>query len=102
MCGDTVEIQVKLDDGVIADFAFQGDGCAISQAAASMLSEKLHGMSIDAVEELDRDDMVEMLNIDISPMRIKCAVLCQKAVQDGAKSHRDNTEIKKTTTTPES
>jgi nitrogen fixation NifU-like protein len=86
MCGDTIEMDVVLDDDeeVIEHVAFRGDGCAISQAAASMLSEELAGMALDELQEMDRDDMTEMLGVDISPMRVKCAVLAEKVSQDGA------------------
>jgi nitrogen fixation NifU-like protein len=86
MCGDTIEIDVKLgdDDEVIEDLAFRGDGCAISQAAASMLSGMLIDKSIEELQEMDRDDMIDALGVDISPMRVKCAVLAEKVAQDGA------------------
>ncbi len=88
-CGDELEFDVELDeDGdTIESVAFHGEGCAISQAAASLLSEKLPGMSVETVRALDRDDAVEMLGGDISPMRIKCAVLAEKVVQDGLEIH---------------
>jgi nitrogen fixation NifU-like protein len=101
MCGDTIEMQLVLDDDeeTIERVAFQGDGCAISQASASMLSEKLHGMPIDALREMDRDDIVDMLGVDISPMRIKCAVLAEKVAQDGLEIHfGEKSEIDRTTT----
>jgi nitrogen fixation NifU-like protein len=100
MCGDTIEIDVRLDDDeeVIEALAFQGDGCAISQAAASMLSEMLVGKSIEELQEMDRDDMIEMLGVDISPMRVKCAVLAEKVAQDGASIYfGEETDIEKTT-----
>jgi len=101
MCGDTIEMQLVLDDDeeTIERVAFQGDGCAISQASASMLSEKLHGMPIDDLREMDRDDIVDMLGVDISPMRIKCAVLAEKVAQDGLEIHfGEKSEIDRTTT----
>ncbi|MFW6152762.1 MAG: iron-sulfur cluster assembly scaffold protein [Halobacteriota archaeon] len=98
MCGDLIEMDVELDDAdVITAVAFRGDGCAISQASASMLSERLIGMSLDEVEELDRDDVTEMLGVEISPMRIKCAVLAEKVVQDGADIYRGEIDLEKTT-----
>jgi len=86
MCGDTIEMDVVLDgdEEIIEQVAFQGDGCAISQAAASMLSEQLQGMAVEELQAMDRDDMTEMLGVDISPMRVKCAVLAEKVAQDGA------------------
>lgn len=97
MCGDVIEMDVALDeDDVVVDVAFRGDGCAISQASASMLTERLLGMDLDAVDALTRDDIVEMLGVDISPMRVKCAVLAEKVVQDGAKIHRGELDASRT------
>jgi len=100
MCGDTIEMDVTLaDDGETIDaVAFRGDGCAISQASASMLSERLSGMTLSELDELDRDDVIDMLGVDISPMRVKCAVLAEKVAQDGAAIYQDEIEIEKTTT----
>jgi len=98
MCGDSIEMDVVLDDDeeVIQGVAFRGDGCAISQAAASMLSEELAGMELDRLEQMDRDDMTEMLGVDISPMRIKCAVLAEKVAQDGAEIYFGEKELDRT------
>ncbi|WP_459191183.1 Fe-S cluster assembly sulfur transfer protein SufU [Halosimplex sp. J119] len=100
MCGDTIEMDVVLNDDeeVIEQVAFRGDGCAISQASASMLSEELTGMAVEDLEELDRDDVIDMLGVDISPMRVKCAVLAEKVAQDGAEIYFGETDVDKTTT----
>jgi nitrogen fixation NifU-like protein len=101
MCGDTIEMDVVLDDDetTIEHVAFRGDGCAISQASASMLSEKLQGMDTDTLEAMDRDDIVDMLGVDISPMRIKCAVLAEKVAQDGMEIYfGEKDDINRTTT----
>jgi nitrogen fixation NifU-like protein len=100
MCGDTIKMDVVLDEdeAVIERVAFSGDGCAISQAAASMLSEQLQGMAIEELEAMDRDDMTEMLGVDISPMRVKCAVLAEKVAQDGAEIYFGEKDIDRTTT----
>jgi nitrogen fixation NifU-like protein len=100
MCGDTIKMFVELeDDGdTIARVSFVGDGCAISQASASMLSGELHGKSLEAVEEMDRDDIVDMLGVELSPMRIKCAVLAEKVVQDGIAIQNGDVELDETTT----
>ena len=89
-CGDTIRMEIDLDDAeeTIGAVRFTGDGCAISMASASMLSERLHGMSIAELDELDTDDITEMLGVDISPMRVKCAVLGRQVAQDGTKIHR--------------
>ena len=100
MCGDTIEMDVVLDDTeeVIERVAFSGDGCAISQAAASMLSEQLQGMRVAELQAMDRDDVIEMLGVDISPMRVKCAVLAEKVAQDGVEIYLGEKDLEKTTT----
>ncbi len=89
-CGDTIQIDVQLDDDgdEIEYVTFTGDGCAISQASASMLSERLVGMTLDELEDLETDDIIDMLGVTISPMRIPCAVLGNQVAKDGAKIHQ--------------
>ncbi|PSP58634.1 FeS assembly protein SufA [Halobacteriales archaeon QH_7_66_36] len=100
MCGDTIKLFVKLaeDDDTVEYVSFIGDGCAISQASASLLSEELQGMSLEAIREMDRDDIVDMLGVEISPMRVKCAVLAEKVAQDGAAIYVGDKELDETTT----
>jgi nitrogen fixation NifU-like protein len=86
------------DEETIERVAFRGDGCAISQASASMLSERLRGMSLETLHDLDRDDVTEMLGVDISPMRVKCAVLAEKVAQDGADIYFGDLDVEETTT----
>ena len=102
-CGDTIQVDVKLadDDETIEQVAFSGDGCAISQAAASLLTEKLPGKSIDELQAMDTDDIVDLLGVDISPMRIKCAVLARQVAQDGSKLYRGELDEKDRTITEE-
>ena len=99
-CGDTIRVDVRLedDDETIEYVTFSGDGCAISQASASMLSEKLRGKTLEELTEMDTDDIVDMLGVDISPMRIKCAVLARQVAQDGAKIHEGELDIDRTET----
>ena len=99
-CGDTIRVDVQLadDDETIDYAAFSGDGCAISQASASMLTSRMQGMTLDELEAMDTDDVTEMLGVDISPMRIKCAVLARQVAQDGARIHEGDLEIDHTTT----
>jgi nitrogen fixation NifU-like protein len=98
MCGDEIAIDVALEDGHVEQIAFRGDGCAISQASASMLSERLTGASVEDLVEMDRDDVIEMLGVDISPMRVKCAVLAEKVAQDGYEIYEGEKDVDKTTT----
>ncbi|MFP4626753.1 MAG: iron-sulfur cluster assembly scaffold protein [Natronomonas sp.] len=85
MCGDTIKLFLELadDDETIERATFVGDGCAISQASASLLSSHFRGMTLDAVQEMDREDVEDLLGVELSPMRIKCAVLAEKVAQDG-------------------
>jgi nitrogen fixation NifU-like protein len=103
MCGDTIQMDVQLgaDEETIERVAFKGDGCAISQASASMLSEQLVGMTVDELHEMDRDDVTDMLGVDISPMRVKCAVLAEKVAQDGADIYFGELDVDKTSTEDE-
>lgn len=100
MCGDEITVDVNLeDDGETIKYAaFRGDGCAISQASASMLTSELQGMTLDELAELDRDDVIDLLGVDISPMRVKCAVLIEKVAQDGAKIHKGEKDLSVTKT----
>ncbi len=100
MCGDEIRMDVVLDDDeeTIERVAFRGDGCAISQASASMLSEKLAGMTVEELDAMDRDDVTEMLGVDISPMRVKCAVLAEKVAQDGADIYFGEKDLDRTST----
>ena len=100
VCGDEIKIDVVLDeDGErIERVAFTGDGCAISQASASLLTLELPGMTLDELAELDRDDAISLLGVEISPMRVKCAVLAEKVAQDGAKIWEGERDVEKTST----
>ncbi len=81
LCGDEIGVQIKVADGKIADLRFNGHGCAISQAAASIASEELIGMDVEEAAKLDADWMLELLGIDISATRRKCALLLLKALR---------------------
>ncbi|MDQ6773379.1 MAG: SUF system NifU family Fe-S cluster assembly protein [Candidatus Dormibacteraeota bacterium] len=84
LCGDVVGMDFKLRDGVIADVRFHGRGCAISQASASLLTERLHGMPLEEARQISKDDVLEELGIDISPARLRCALLSLKVLKVGA------------------
>jgi nitrogen fixation NifU-like protein len=84
LCGDVVGIDLKVEDGKVADVRFHGRGCAISQASASLLTERLKGMSLEDAKQIGKDDVLEELGIEISPARIKCALLSLKVLKAGA------------------
>ena len=84
LCGDELGVHIKVEDGKIADLRFHGQGCAISQAAASIASEELIGMPVEDASKLSAGWMIELLGIDISPTRRKCALLNLKVVRGAA------------------
>ena len=76
LCGDRITLMLGIDDGgVIDEVAFTGRGCAISQASASMLTDRVRGQSLAEVARLGRQDVLDELGIEISPARLKCALL---------------------------
>ena len=75
LCGDEATIRVKIEDNIIKDIKFFGKGCAISMAATSMLLSELKGKKLDEVKNCQKEFVLDLLNIQISPMRIKCALL---------------------------
>ena len=75
LCGDQLAIDLQVDGDQVTAVRFQGRGCAISQAAASMLSEMIEGKPVGEVVQLGKDDVLDALGIPISPGRIKCAFL---------------------------
>jgi nitrogen fixation protein NifU and related proteins len=83
-CGDEVEFFVKLDGrGKVAEARFQGKGCAISQAATSMLTESILGLSRSELEQLAAEDVMKLLGVTVGPSRLRCATLGLKALQAG-------------------
>jgi nitrogen fixation NifU-like protein len=75
LCGDQLAIDLQIDGDQVTAVRFQGRGCAISQAAASMLSEMIEGKTVEEVVQLGKDDVLDALGIPISPARLKCAFL---------------------------
>jgi nitrogen fixation NifU-like protein len=84
LCGDHIEITLRTDDqGNVADARFNGHGCAISQASADLLMESIIGKSVEEVKQLNKQDILDMLGIDLGPVRLKCALLSLKVLKAG-------------------
>jgi len=82
LCGDHLEIFLKTDDqGIILDAGFEGHGCAISIASADMLLESIIGRNIEEVKGLTKQDILNLLGIELSPVRLKCALLSLKVAK---------------------
>jgi nitrogen fixation protein NifU and related proteins len=75
LCGDRLHMELQVKDGVVEDVRFMGRGCAISQASASMLTEEMVGKKLDELASTTRDNILEMLGVEVSYARMKCATL---------------------------
>jgi nitrogen fixation protein NifU and related proteins len=86
LCGDRIRFDLELDEAgeKVVDVRFSAVGCAISKAAASMLSDLLIGKSLEEIRELSKEDLLDELGIELGPVRLKCALLPLKVVKVGA------------------
>ena len=83
LCGDHIQIDLRVDDGLVSDARFDGHGCAISQASADLLIESIIGKSLEEVKKLNKESILELLGIDLGPVRLKCALLSLKVLKAG-------------------
>lgn len=87
-CGDKVSMQGTVVDGTVQEMVFEGCGCVISQAAASLLCREAAGKPVEQLLTLDTAYMVELINIPLGPTRLKCALLALYALQQGLKQYQ--------------
>ena len=84
LCGDHIRIELRVGESqVVSEAAFQGHGCAISQASADLLLESIIGKPVDEVKSITKDDILEMLGLQLGPVRLKCALLSLKVLKAG-------------------
>jgi nitrogen fixation protein NifU and related proteins len=83
LCGDRIELDLQVADGRVSEVRFSGRGCAISQAAASMLTERIEGATLDELRALNPADVLEMLGVAIGPARQRCALLSLRVLHQG-------------------
>lgn len=92
LCGDVVRMEARIDaNGVLQDLWFEGDGCCISQASASMLVEQMQGKSVDDVKHFTAEDMLKLFQASLTPNRQKCCLLSWRVLQSTIFSPIDNT-----------
>ncbi len=80
-CGDSVSITGRIENGTIQELGFQGSGCVISMASASMLTDKCKGMTVDEVLALTKEDILKMIGMTLGPNRLHCALLPLEALR---------------------
>ena len=84
LCGDHLRIDLRVDgEGKVAEAAFSGHGCAISQASADLLLESVIGKTLEEIKTLSKDDVLDLLGIELGPVRLKCALLSLKVLKAG-------------------
>jgi nitrogen fixation NifU-like protein len=83
LCGDRVRIDVRVAEDRVAEVRWSGQGCAISQAAASMLCEHIEGMPLAEVKAIGREQVIELVGLELGPVRSKCAMLALKTLKAG-------------------
>ena len=80
LCGDKIEMDIVFEKDKVGEIKFRGQGCAISQASASILTDHVLGKAKDELKKIDKDFMIKLLSIDLGPNRIKCALLPLEAL----------------------
>jgi len=83
LCGDMIEIFIRLKGERIENITFEGKGCVISQASASILTEDLKGKTLKQVQDMTREDLLDLIGLQLTPTRVKCAMLPLSAIKKG-------------------
>jgi nitrogen fixation NifU-like protein len=83
VCGDVVRLDIQLEDGRVSEVRFQGQGCIISMASASMFTELIQGKTVEELKALEEDDVLEMMGVELGSSRRKCALLPLRVLKEG-------------------
>ena len=83
VCGDVVRLDIRLNDGRVSEARFSGQGCVISMASASMLTEEILGRTVEELKALQDEDVFRMLGVTLGPVRAKCGLLPLRVLQSG-------------------
>ena len=84
LCGDHIRIDLRLDEnGIVKEAAFEGHGCAISQASADLLLESIIGKPVEEIKAMTKTDLLDLLGLELGPVRLKCALLSLKVLKAG-------------------
>ena len=90
LCSDEIEFAVRLEHGRVAEAKFDGKGCAIAISSASMLTERVRHLTVEEMSALTKDDVVQMVGVSLTPVRLKCAVLALDVLQKGLKRYGES------------
>ena len=85
LCGDEITIQLSVKNNIVKDVKFSGSGCVISLVSASLLTDKIKGMEVQDLKKLNKDDVLKLINVKLTPSRIKCALLALEATKKALK-----------------
>lgn len=91
VCGDTVQFTISVDGGAIRDIKFIGRGCSVSQASASMLTDRVLGKSLEEVKKITPEDILQMIGLSLGPSREKCALLSLNALHKCIRKYEEET-----------
>jgi nitrogen fixation NifU-like protein len=84
LCGDHIRVDLRVDEnGVVKEATFDGHGCAISQSSADLLLDSIIGKSVEEIKQMNKQDVLDILGIDLGPVRLKCALLPLKVLKAG-------------------
>ena len=88
-CGDEIKLQLKIKDGVVEDVAFEGSSCAVSTASASLTTEEIKGKKVEEIKKINKDNILDMLGVELTTSRVKCATLVLEALQKAIENYNE-------------